>query len=156
MPLEPCRWMAEPPRVGSRARWGRSRPVEVRAGEKCSGCSLVLGATRRGRLRWVRNLPAAKGQAMKYIVIALACLSLTAVSAHCQEPDLIKEKLDRAKAEYSAEVDKARQGVLDALQKREDAARQSGDKKAVDEVKAERQAFEEKGALPKSVATAAY
>jgi hypothetical protein len=93
---------------------------------------------------------------MKYVVVVLACLSFSTVSAHSQEPDPIKEKLDKAKAAYDAEVAKVRQGVLDALQKREDAARNSGDKKAVDLVKAERQALEEKGELPKSVTTAAH
>jgi hypothetical protein len=59
-------------------------------------------------------------------VVILACLSFSAVSAHSQEPDPIKEKLDKATAAYDVEVAKVRQGVEHALQKREEAARNSG------------------------------
>lgn len=93
---------------------------------------------------------------MKHVVVVLACLSFFAVSARGQESDPTQDKLDKARAAYEAEVARLRKGVLDALQKREDAGRKAGDKKVVDQVKAERQAFEEKGELPKSVATVAY
>ena len=95
---------------------------------------------------------------MKYLVaIILAYLSFSTVSsAQDQTSDPAKETLDKAKAEYDAAIVKLQQSVLDSLQKKEDAARKDGDKKLVDQLKAERQAFEDKGELPKTVNALAY
>ena len=69
----------------------------------------------------------------------------------------VNEYLDRREADarkeamnpvYTADLEKYRKAVADYLDKREDMARQQGDKKTVDQVKADRKAFEEKGDLP--------
>jgi hypothetical protein len=52
---------------------------------------------------------------------------------------------------YQADLEKFRQAVKDHFDKREDLAREDGNKKLVDQVKAERKAFAEKGDLPETV-----
>jgi hypothetical protein len=61
----------------------------------------------------------------------------------------VRTKLDKAKAAYTADVENYRATVAAWFDKREEAARKNGDKKAVDQIKAERQAFDGKGELPK-------
>jgi hypothetical protein len=70
--------------------------------------------------------------------------------------DPIKDTLDRARAAYKDAVEKCRQTLLEQLDKREEAARKDGIKKVVDQAKAEREAFTERGELPKGAAAAAY
>jgi hypothetical protein len=62
--------------------------------------------------------------------------------------DTIKEKLDLAKEAYTAEIDKYRATVKEWFDKREAEARKEGNKKLLDQIKAEREAFNEKSALP--------
>ena len=64
---------------------------------------------------------------------------------------MIKEKLETARSKYAADADKFRKVVAAQLDEREKKARDKGDKKTVDLVKAERQAFEDKGETPKSI-----
>jgi hypothetical protein len=70
--------------------------------------------------------------------------------------DPIKEQLDKARAAYQDEAARLRQALLDQLDKREEAARTDGNKKQVDEVKAQREAFADRGELPKMVPTDSY
>ena len=56
----------------------------------------------------------------------------------------------KAKTAYEADVQKYRAAVAAWFDKREDMARKNGDKKAVDQVKSDRLAFEDKGDLPKT------
>lgn len=84
-------------------------------------------------------------------VCALALIGF--VSALCpgrgaDDANEVRSKLLRAKTEYEAELQKFNKAVTDALDKREEAARKAGDKKAVDAAKAQRKAFEDTGALP--------
>jgi hypothetical protein len=76
-------------------------------------------------------------------------------AAQADDVDAVKEKLFQAKKAYDADVQKYRKAVGDWLDKREDEARKAGDKKLVDKVKADRQAFEKNGdppvALPKDL-----
>jgi tRNA A-37 threonylcarbamoyl transferase component Bud32 len=72
------------------------------------------------------------------------------------ETDPIKAKLDKAREAYAAEYEKLRQGLLDSFQEKEDAARKDGNKKVVDQVKAEREAFMNRNQLPRVVPSAAY
>jgi hypothetical protein len=78
------------------------------------------------------------------LVIVLAGL-VTSVRA---DSDSTRMKLDEAKAAYEASSEKYRAAVGVWLDKRESSARDKGDKKLVDQVKAERQAFDERGELP--------
>jgi hypothetical protein len=86
----------------------------------------------------------------RWLRVAIACLTLAVVPVLRADDDPVRAKLDQAKAVYEADVKKARAAVAAYFDKREEVARQNMDKKAVDLVKAERQAFEEKGELPKS------
>jgi hypothetical protein len=75
--------------------------------------------------------------------------------ARGQDADPIKARLEKAREAYEAEVGKLSNSLLDVLQQREDAARKSGDKKLVDRIREERNAFESRGQLPRSAATPA-
>ncbi len=72
------------------------------------------------------------------------------------EDDPIRITLNQAKVTFETEAGKHRKGILDALQSREDSARAKGDKKTVDSIKADREAFESTGAQPKSVVTTEF
>lgn len=71
------------------------------------------------------------------------------------DADEVKEKLFQAKKSYDAEVLKFKKAVGDLIDRREDDARKAGDKKAVDQAKAERKAFEDGGELPAALPAAA-
>lgn len=82
--------------------------------------------------------------ALTVVVLVCAC------AARADDRDPIKEKLFAAKVAYDKEMSAYRTAVGEWFDKREDAARKAGDKKAVDTVKAERKAFDEGGTLPKT------
>src|SRR5579883_3561153 len=67
-----------------------------------------------------------------------------------EDKDPIKEKLFGAKVAYDKEMRQFRKQVEEWFDKREEAARKSGDKKALDQVKEERKHYEDDGELPKS------
>ena len=66
----------------------------------------------------------------------------TVETAPSSEPDPIRENLDKAKADFEAAWTKQRKNIQDALDRAEDSARKNGKKDVVDQVKAEREAFE--------------
>ena len=85
----------------------------------------------------------------------LPCLLLmVACSMAADGQDAIQEDLDKAKEAYQIDKDAYRQSLIDAYDKREEAARKLGDKKRVDQAKAERDAFENWGAVPNYVPAA--
>lgn len=86
-------------------------------------------------------------------VVALA-VALVVCSARADEVGDIKEKLFEAKKEYDGETRKFRSAVTEALDKREEAARKAGDKKAVDQVKTERERYDKSGELPRDTSKA--
>jgi hypothetical protein len=77
-----------------------------------------------------------------------------ACAAAADEPDPIKEKLFKAKTAYDAEMAQFRKAAGEWFDKRAEAARGAGDKKALDQVKAERKTFDENGELPKTAPAA--
>jgi hypothetical protein len=83
-------------------------------------------------------------------MILAVCVAIP-LSARADD-DPIKAKLDEAKQQYSKTADKLRKSVLDELDKRETAAREKGDKKVVDQIKADREAFTDRDVAPKSMA----
>ena len=93
---------------------------------------------------------------MRKIGFLIATFLFVALPAPGVEPDPIKDKLDKAKAVYAETLEKAKKEILDELQKKEDLARQEGDKSAVDLIKADRKAFVSSGELPKSISPIAY
>jgi hypothetical protein len=76
-------------------------------------------------------------------------LAIGLCSARADEgAEAVKEKLARAKQDYDASAQKFKKTVIDLLDKREDEARKSGSIKVVEQVKAERAAFEKSGEVP--------
>jgi hypothetical protein len=86
------------------------------------------------------------------VTVFIACVlsALAAESRTARAADPVKEKLDAAKAAYEAALEKYRASACDWFDKRERAARARGDKKSVDRIAEERQAFEEKDELPET------
>jgi hypothetical protein len=71
--------------------------------------------------------------------------------ARADDADMVKEKLFQAKKDYDAEVQRFKKAITDHLDKREGDARKAGNKKLVDQIKAERDAFEKTGESPQMV-----
>lgn len=93
---------------------------------------------------------------VRAVLFALGVVAILGPASRAADNDPIKEKLDKAKAAYDDTLDKLRDGLLKELDEKEEAARKKGDKKAVDVVKAEREAFDSRGDLPKVVPTANF
>jgi hypothetical protein len=83
----------------------------------------------------------------------LVAISSIAVSTCvlAADKDPIKEKLLAARAAYDSEAGQVQKQTEDWLKKREETARKDGDKKLLDQTKAERKVYEETGELPKSL-----
>lgn len=75
-------------------------------------------------------------------------LAIGLCPARADDVAAVGEKLNQAKKEYDGELRKFRKGVTDLLDKREEAARNTGDRKLVDQIKAERKAFEQSSEIP--------
>jgi uncharacterized protein (TIGR03067 family) len=82
------------------------------------------------------------------IALFTGVLALGLSSVQADDAEAVKEKLFQAKKAYDVEVQKFKKAVLD---KREDTARKGGDKKLVDQIKAEREAFEKNGEIPSMI-----
>jgi hypothetical protein len=85
---------------------------------------------------------------LRYAIVGLL-LGAACVAAD-DEKDPVREKLFAAKVAYDKDTAAVRKSTTDWLDKREGAARKAGDKKAVDQIKLDRKAFEEEGTLPKT------
>jgi hypothetical protein len=75
-------------------------------------------------------------------------------ATRADDGDMVKEKLFQAKKEFDAEAQKFKKAIADHLDKREEDARRKGNKKQVDQIKAERDAFEKTGESPQMVPNA--
>lgn len=88
--------------------------------------------------------------------ITLFLISCLTTAATGEQPDLIKVRLQKAKTAYQEVLNKQQAGMLTALEKSAEAARKTGDKKRVDQIGEEREAYEKLGDLPKVVPVAGY
>jgi hypothetical protein len=86
--------------------------------------------------------------------VAFVVLVGSTCAAFADEKDPVKEKLFKAKVAYDAEMAQFRKSAGDWFDKREEAARKAGDKKALDQIKDERKAFDEASALPQTAPAA--
>src|SRR5437764_6793983 len=68
--------------------------------------------------------------------------------ARAAATDPIRDRLDRAKAAYESRLEPLRKDILADLDKSENQARQIPDKKRIDEIKVQRDAFQSTGRLP--------
>ena len=88
----------------------------------------------------------------RFLLALLAVvLFLGLSSARANDAEAVKEKLFQAKKEYDGEVSKYKKAVGEWLDKHEDEARKAGNKKLVDQYKAERDAFEKNGDPPQPI-----
>lgn len=85
-------------------------------------------------------------------VIVLLVLSASGIPADKKDP--VKDKLIAAKVAYDTKIKEFQKEVDDWFDTREDAARFAGDKKAVDQLKAERDSYDADGELPKTAPAA--
>jgi hypothetical protein len=76
----------------------------------------------------------------------------TLISLKASGQDSVQVALDRSKATYQTEKDAYHSSIVEAFDKREEAARKTGDKKLVDQVKGEKTAYEKWHAVPNNVA----
>jgi hypothetical protein len=79
---------------------------------------------------------------------ALLAFALVVCPARADDTEGVKKRLDAAKRAYDDEAEKFKKAIAEYLDKREDGARKAGNKKLVDQVKAEQKAFEKQGELP--------
>lgn len=87
---------------------------------------------------------------IRCVIVLAGLLGATCALCAADEKDPVKENLLAAKVTYDKEMSAYRKAASEWFDKRENAARNAGDKKAVDAVKAERKAFDEDGVLPKT------
>jgi hypothetical protein len=84
---------------------------------------------------------------LRQVTFILAALLLSTTSILSAD-DEVKKKLDTARTAYKSELEKFRSAVNEWFDKRMDEARKDGNKKAVDQIKLERERFSTKGDLP--------
>ena len=86
---------------------------------------------------------------MRHASAALLFSMCVGLVAHA-DTDTIKAKLDVAEKAHASELKRAHQALLDSFDEREKAARTKGNKKLLDQIKAERAAFAESEECPPS------
>jgi len=90
----------------------------------------------------------------RLVGLSVFCLTLIGMTGVRADDDPIREKLDQARTAYDSEIEKYRAAVTAFMDAREEAARRDPNKRLVDQIKAERQAFGEKGEVPKTLPSA--
>jgi Skp family chaperone for outer membrane proteins len=86
--------------------------------------------------------------------LLIVILAVGLCPARSDDAEMVKEKLFQAKKDYDAQLQKFKKSITDLLDKREDDARMKGNKKQVDQIKAERDAFEKTGESPQAIPSA--
>ena len=72
-------------------------------------------------------------------------------SARSDDAESVTRKLEDAKMSYDKEYEEFKKGVNSWLDKCQEAARKAGNKKAVDQIKAEQETFEKTGEVPAGI-----
>lgn len=85
-------------------------------------------------------------------ILVCACLAAAVGVARSEDP--VAEKLFKAKEAHDKEAQQVHKQAKEWLDQRENSARKAGDKKLVDQIKDEREEFEEYGQLPRSAPAA--
>nr|WP_020472999.1 NPCBM/NEW2 domain-containing protein [Zavarzinella formosa] len=85
---------------------------------------------------------------LRFLLPAVGLFLMVALTARADEADDVKEKLAQAKRVYDNELRDFKKAVADLFDKREETIRKSGDKKALDELKAQRKGFDDLGEAP--------
>lgn len=76
--------------------------------------------------------------------------------AAADDTDPIRVRLDKARTAYAADLKKAREGLLAAIDREEKAVQQAADLPRLKRVRADREAFTDRGELPKTVSVNLY
>ncbi len=84
------------------------------------------------------------------VAVVLVGFVASACAAWADDKDPVKEKLFAAKVAYDKELREYRKQAEEWFDKQEDAARNDGNKKLVDQIKVDRKVFDEDGELPRS------
>ena len=88
------------------------------------------------------------------LFLSLPCLfAFISGSSLVAEDDPIKTKVEKVKEAHQLEADRITNLLFDYFEKAEESARKKGDKKAVDQIKADRKTFDETNEIPKSMPT---
>src|SRR4051812_44202221 len=105
---------------------------------------------------WCKHAYSNRSRTMYRGISVMACLFGMAVATWGdeKEKDPVREKLFSAKVAYDNDMRQFRKQAEDWFDKREEAARKAGDKKAVDLIKDQREAFDEYGELPRAAPAA--
>jgi hypothetical protein len=82
------------------------------------------------------------------LFLAISPLLACTYFAQAADVDSIRDRLEKAKATYESRLETLRKDILADLDKSENQARQIPDKKRIDEIKAQRTAFQSTGQLP--------
>jgi len=85
-----------------------------------------------------------------FAILCLCCVAAGSSVAQ-DSPTSIKSALEKAKATYDSDMEAFRKLVAEYFDKREETARNAGNKKLVDQVKEEREDFDKNGNLQPSV-----
>lgn len=92
-----------------------------------------------------------RGVAMLRKCVALVAVVVCAGVLAAGDDDPVREKLAAAKGRFDAEMKQVRAQVGEWFEKREEAARQGGDKQLVEQIKAARAEYDGDGDLPANV-----
>jgi hypothetical protein len=93
---------------------------------------------------------------VRQLMLVGICSWLASSVLQATAADPVRVRLDNAKDTYLDEIESQRKTLIEALDRKEESARNVGNKKLVDQVKAERSAFLDEGTLPKAVRTTTY
>ncbi len=94
---------------------------------------------------------------MSRLIMAIAVMVTSAGFVLGDEvPDEIKGRLDKARAAYKAETDKAQADLLTLIETKREAAQKAGDLAQLKKILADKEAVSERGELPKTVSSADF
>ncbi|WP_040890445.1 hypothetical protein, partial [Zavarzinella formosa] len=88
---------------------------------------------------------------LRFLLPAAVFMLMAGTGSRADEGDEAKERLAKAKRVYDGELKDFKKAVTDLFDKREESVRKSGDKKALDELKSQRKAFDDLGEPPASL-----
>jgi hypothetical protein len=97
-----------------------------------------------------------RGAMMKLLLTITCLISCCAAPAFAEDEDPIAKKVAAAKETFYADRDKAEKQLLELMTRRENTAKQAGDLKNLEAIRAEIAAFRSEGTLPKFVSPKDY
>ncbi|HEV8293326.1 MAG TPA: hypothetical protein VGP94_15425, partial [Tepidisphaeraceae bacterium] len=96
----------------------------------------------------VHDLKAGAQMNRPYFVAIFALLACSLQVVHAADTDRVRERLDQAKSTFQSRQETLHKDILEDLDKSENSARQIPDKNRIDQIKAQRKAFQSTGQIP--------